>query len=449
MILLYEKFNGDEKKGLSYEEMSDKTKHFYDTYCRDGKLIPIDQVINNKIIKAWSTELDCEVLVNINSIVKGGWVRTQSVINKSEYFIKRFKKVHGDLYDYSKVDYKSKSNVIIRCSIHGYFKQMPETHLKGSGCPKCASKKSAANNTLNTDEYIKRAKKVHGDTYNYSKVNYKGQVNITIGCPVHGYFKQMPATHLKGSGCPKCGLIKIGNSNRSNTDEYIEKAKKVHGDLYDYSKLDYKNKRTKITIGCSVHGYFTQRPSDHLNGSKCSKCAHGDANKKKRISTEDFIKKSKEIHRGLYDYSKTNYESGKKVIIKCKIHGDFRQEVGAHLRGSGCPKCRRSKGEILISNYLKKNKILFSIERKFRDCKSTRPLPFDFYLKKYNLCIEYDGRQHFEPIKYFGGDKQLKNTQNNDKIKNDYCKKEGIKLIRIPYFKRNNITEILDEFFNI
>lgn len=121
-----------------------------------------------------------------------------------------------------------------------------------------------------TEEFIERARKVHGEKYDYSKVKYVNNcTKVCIICPEHGEFWQTPNDHLSGRGCPKCALEKF----RSNTEEFIEEAKKIHGDKYDYSKVNYINNYTKVCIICPEHGEFWQTPSNHLSGRGCSICS--------------------------------------------------------------------------------------------------------------------------------------------------------------------------------
>jgi very-short-patch-repair endonuclease len=159
---------------------------------------------------------------------------------------------------------------------------------------------------------------------------------------------------------------------------------------------------------------------------------------------EYLISMSNIVHDNKYNYSKVNYKSAIfKIIITCPTHGDFKQTFNSHLRGSGCPRCSDSKGEKKIRKLLKSNDIIFIHQYKFNNCKNVRPLPFDFYLPDYNVCIEYNGKQHYEPIKHFGGKKQLIYIQKNDKIKQEFCEKEGIKLITVKY--NEDIEERLTE----
>ena len=123
---------------------------------------------------------------------------------------------------------------------------------------------------LTTEEFIKRAEEIHGKgKYDYSRVEYKNNyTKITIICPIHGEFEQRPNSHLSGYGCPNCS----NERKRSNTEEFIRKAREVHGDKYDYSKVVYKGALIKVTIICPIHREFEQRPNDHLRGKGCAKC---------------------------------------------------------------------------------------------------------------------------------------------------------------------------------
>jgi very-short-patch-repair endonuclease len=138
-----------------------------------------------------------------------------------------------------------------------------------------------------------------------------------------------------------------------------------------------------------------------------------------------------------------NFHSPIKII--CRIHGEFKQSPNNHKKGQGCPSCSESKGEKEIRNFLIKNSILFYPQHKFSDCKNIKELPFDFYIEKHKICIEYNGKQHYEPIEYFGGQENFLKTKKRDKIKKDYCKNNNIKLFIIKY--NENINKKLESIF--
>ena len=185
-------------------------------------------------------------------------------------FVEKARKKHGDRYDLSRVDYKdTRTKVEIGCSVHGRFPQIPRDHLSGHGCPECGNEAIGDGLRSNTEDFIAKARKEHGDRYDYSRVVYKAvHTKIEIGCPVHGWFPQTPHGHLSGYGCDKCG-----GTQQSNTEDFIAKARKEHGDRYDYSRVVYKAVHTKIEIGCPVHGWFWQTPAHHLSGHGCDKCS--------------------------------------------------------------------------------------------------------------------------------------------------------------------------------
>jgi len=351
-------------------------------------------------------------------------------LNKEE-FIEKSIKIHGDKYDYSIVDYKNtKTKIKIICKIHGMFEQSPNGHLSGRGCELCGiiSKK------MTFQKFFEKSIEKHNNVYDYSEAKIKdSKTKIKIICKVHGIFYQRPTNHYK-QGCPKCAKY-------SNTENFIKKAKIFHGDKYDYSMVDYKDSKTPVIIICKVHGEFYQKPGIHLNCC-CPSCSID----KSRLKKMDFITKSIQKHGEIYDYSKVEIDGGKKVEIVCKKHGSFLQTPDNHQRGKGCPICNESYGERNIRNFLKQNNIEYIRQKTFDDCKYIKKLSFDFYLSKYNVCIEFDGQQHFCIIKHFGGEKALMENKIRDNIKNEYCKNNEIKLIRVKY--NENIEEKLSEIFH-
>lgn len=283
-----------------------------------------------------------------------------------------------------------------------------------------------------TIEFIKQSIIIHGDKYDYSIVVYiTSKIKVNIICKKHGVFEQTPDQHLHGYGCNKCkGGIKLSKN------QIIKSFKKIHKNKYNYSLIDYKNSHTKVNIICKEHGIFKQTPNSHKSGNGCPKCVGKQKNNKSVIW--DF----QNVHENKYNYSLVKYiNSQSKIKILCNIHGIFEQTPSKHIFGQGCPKCNESKGEKEIREILETNNINYIIQKTFNGCKYKRKLKFDFYLPKYNLCIEYDGEQHFVSKKHFGGEQGLKIRQKRDKIKHNYCKENNIKLLRIKY--NENIKKIL------
>ncbi len=361
----------------------------------------------------------------------------------NDEFIEKAKKVHGDKYDYSKANYSlTNKKLTIICKKHGDFLQTPNSHLNGNGCPKCALEKTSERYVLTKEEIIKRCVKTHGGKYNYNKVTEaKAKDKIIITCPIHGDFIQQLGLHLHGNGCPKCA-----GTNRSNTEEFIEKARKVHGDRYDYSKTDYVNVKTKVCIICPEHGEFCQTPSNHLKGKGCPDC-YGN----RKLSKEEFMEKARKVHGDRYDYSKVKYiNTDIPVCIICPEHGEFWQTPYHHTkRKQGCPKCRQSQLEETTSLLL--NKLLI----KFIHPATSKHLPWlelqhlDFYLPEYNIAIECQGEQHYFPVDFAGygyewAFNRYKHIIELDENKKYKCEINNVPLFYIKYNSKSIIKDILN-----
>lgn len=207
---------------------------------------------------------------------------------------------------------------------------------------------------LHLSEFINKANKKHNYRYSYSNTIYKKtDIKIEIICSKHGSFFMTPHNHLAGQNCPLCLKESKGRTQRLSNKEFIKKAKSIHGDEYDYRNTIYKGYDSLIEIICSKHGVFTQEASNHLQGKGCNEC-YG----KVAYSNKSFIKKANEVHKNLYDYSFINYQNNySKVVISCNVHGQFLQSPANHLKGQGCPSCGKeinAIGDTLIN--IKKNK---------------------------------------------------------------------------------------------
>ena len=249
-------------------------------------------------------------------------------------YVEKAKVVHGDKYDYSKIEYLgSSTKICVVCPEHGEFMTRPVNFLRGHGCPKCAGRE-----IFSTEDFIKKAKEIHCDKYDYSKVKYvNNATRVCIICPEHGEFMQTPANHLKGNGCPKCAGREI-----FSIEDFIKKSREIHGDKYDYSKVKYVNAKSNVTIICPKHGEFEQVAFNHAHGSGCPKCWYDEMSKSRALTRNEFITKAREVHGNKYDYSKVEYVNAQtSVCIVCPEHGEFMQAPNRHLRGQGCPQCNR------------------------------------------------------------------------------------------------------------
>lgn len=230
-------------------------------------------------------------------------------------------------------------------------------------------------------------------------------------------------------------------------NKFIKKARDVHGDKYDYSKVEYVNNKTKVCIVCPEHGEFWQRPDKHISRKDgCPNCGGT-----KKLDRYEFIWKAIQKHGYKYDYRKVEYKTTEEnICIICHKHGEFWQTPHNHLSGYGCPICKESKLEKEIRIFLTKENILFESQKKFDWLKLSNPLSLDFYLPDYNIAIECQGIQHFKPVNHFGGKIAFINNRAKDISKYNLCKENGIKIIyysniNLPFFKNiiNNVNELL------
>lgn len=232
---------------------------------------------------------------------------------------------------------------------------------------------------LTTEDFIKRAKKVHRDEYDYSNVIYvNAKVKVDIHCIKHGIFQQTPDNHLQGKSCSKCKREENALKRKYSTEEFINKAISKHGNLYDYSKVNYKGWQSKVVIICKTHGEFEQNASSHLSGAGCIKCGGS-----RKSTTEEFIIKANKEYKGYYEYSLVDYKlAHTKVKIICPTHGVFKQTPTSHLNGNGCKGCANER----VSESLGASKEDF-----VKDSHSIHKYFYDYDLSKYkNLKSKID-----------------------------------------------------------
>lgn len=235
---------------------------------------------------------------------------------------------------------------------------------------------------------------------------------------------------------------------RKTLEEFISISNSIHNGKYDYSKIkEYRNNKALVPIICPEHGLFNQRADHHMSGKKCIACGYQIVTKKQTYDFEELKIKFSSIHENKYTYTlNTGFTKCiDKIEIICPIHGSFTQKAEYHLRGAGCSICYDSKGEKQIASLLNKHGIQFIKEYKFDNCKDKSHLPFDFYLPHNNLCIEFDGLQHFKPIKRYGGDSYFRTIIKHDKIKTEYCLNNEISLLRIKY--NEDVKKAINNYF--
>lgn len=404
LLEIYKKFNNGQPCGLSAPDVRQ--------YIVDNNLTSLSR----EIVKYFGSKPNLDKELGLKKIDRGLSCRASF-----DQFIIDFKKTWGDPdsefskwlkhighegypFDYSDSEYKNNhTSVKIFCNIcKNPFYQLVDSHKKGfCGCKNCIPKyRSFKTQQYTIEDIFRLAIEKHGTDleYNFEKTKkeYTGYSHsyIYYVCPKHrdnGERKVSCQNHLlNGHGCPSCGSIQGGISNTESLEENIRKSEAKHGKgRYDYSYIkeeDFKTKKDKVKIFC---------PELDKDGNP---------------------------------------------------HGFFLQTWNNHLSGSGCPKCNtlnNSKAVQLITKILLKNNINFEREKRFPECKNKNPLPFDFLLVDYNILIEFDGIQHFEPMRWYNNhpadpkraEEKLLQTQANDEIKNNWSKKSPYTLYRIPYNK--------------
>lgn len=340
-------------------------------------------------------------------------------------FLEKARNIHGYKYQYPNLSEKVVSSDKIEILYKGEtYIQTVSKHINMRRCPE----KNTPRKT--NEEFIREAKSIWGDRYDYSLVEYKGalkKVKILFEGIV---LEQVAISHLNG----------LSPEKLLTQENFLRKARKIFGDKYDYSQVKFKDSKTPVLIGFKGI-FYAQKPKDHLAGG----CPENFVLSAKKTLNQ-FISEANRVHDFKYNYEKAEYVSNQtKTIIICPIHGEFLQRPLSHTQGCGCPNCGESQGEKKIFKFLKKLDIIFSRQHRFPDCRNIFELPFDFYIPSIRTCIEFDGKQHYEPMEFFGGAEAYETLKLNDKIKDDYCEENYINLIRIRYDQFNNIEDILKE----
>jgi hypothetical protein len=289
-----------------------------------------------------------------------------------------------------------------------------------------------------TETFIARARALHGDAkYDYTETVYRhSNEKVSITCPTHGVFTQTPHHHLKGQGCRGCGHAQQAKTH--DTASFLERARAVHGDRYDYSDTEYGGNQVKLIIRCLTHGHFEQRADGHVRGSGCPSCAEDRGVGFRSTTQEDFLARARQVHGDdHFDYSQVEYKAMiVKVSIVCAAHGPFQQTPHNHVKGHGCPKCREPHGEIQIRKTLTDLGLPYIRQWKHPGLRLQLPLAFDFAVPHLKTVIEFDGEQHRRPVR-FGNTtnaqvvRQFKAIQERDAAKNRWADEHGWTLIRL------------------
>lgn len=340
----------------------------------------------------------------------------------------------------------SQVSILHRCLVDEYeWYVRPNNILQGNKCPKCQLVKQSKLMYKSHEQYISEVEKIN------IYINVIGIYNgarepILHKCKVDGYeWLARPDDILHGKGCPKCS----GQWKRTH-EEYVKDVKNINRCI-DVIEL-FIDRKTKIKHKCLIcDTVFETTPDNILKGSGCPKCGTEKAIKSQTRTQNEYEKAVRDINPNI-EVTDLYVDSHTKIKHRCKLDGCEWYALPSNiLQGRGCPQCNQSHGERSVALWLKYHNVSFQTQHTFDGCKDQRKLPFDFYLPDYNICIEYDGRQHFEPIDFAGNGNesafsQFVITQRHDEIKNIYCQFHNIRLLRIPYFK--NVDEELKIFYS-
>lgn len=323
----------------------------------------------------------------------------------------------------------SYTKILHRCKIHSYeWYVAPNRVLCGVNCPVCSGK------VITHEEYVKRVTEINPNI-EVVGIYIDSKTKILHRCKIDNYeWYAKPNGILMGNGCAMC----YGNKKKTH-EEYVNLVSKINQNIEVLGR--YVGSNIPILHKCKIDEYeWYAVPSRILQGVGCPKCA------KKLKTHDDYVADVNMINKNIEVvgiYKKWN----EPILHRCKKCGyEWMVKPNGILNGTGCPVCKESHGERSINEWLNTYNILYQRQKVFDDCKDKRVLPFDFYLPEYNICIEYQGIQHYKPIDYFGGQKSFESQVSRDNIKKEYCQKNNIILFAIPYFEDINeeLTIIYD-----
>ena len=295
---------------------------------------------------------------------------------------------------------------------------------------------------LTTAEFIKTARKVHGRKYDYSKTKYiNANSRVVVTCPRHGDFKPFAANHWKGHGCARCAQISGGLHQRLTTQQFLQKAKQIHGNRFNYRNAVYVTAKRKIEIVCRIHGIFEQAPYSHLAGNGCPKCWK-EKPAYNHLDPKIIVKRIETAHPNLV-VVKTPRNTRDHTLVRCKTCRHIWSASPCNLTfsdgspKSGCPRCFASSGEAAVYRFLEANNLRFEPQVRLIPRKAYQ---FDFQLTGRKTLIEYHGGQHYFAVDFGGhgrahAKKQFLAGQRRDRLKAKWAAENGYELIVIPYWE--------------
>ena len=320
-------------------------------------------------------------------------------------------------------DYQgAKTTILMKHESCGYeWKVRPRKFFEGNRCPSCAKNRQR----ITQKEFEKRVEKLGNGNFTVLGKYKNNRTPTLMRHEVCGHeWKIRPDDFFQGKRCPFCN----GSGKRTTQEEFEIKVKRQSGG--EYIALEkYQESRTPLLMRHKSCGYeWKIRPDDFLHGKGCPLCAG-----RPKIDTSIYIEEVKNLDKNYKVLGEYKSREQKIKMLHLGCGNNFKMSSNNFLKGQRCPHCSQSHGENFVASFLKEHSIEYEFQKRFKDCKDKRALPFDFYIPALNSCIEFDGIQHFEPVDYFGGEKAFKEVQRRDGIKTKYCKEKGIKLLRIRY----------------
>lgn len=301
------------------------------------------------------------------------------------------------------------------------------------------------------EEYVDELK-IKAPTIEVIEQYINADTPILHHCLIHDIFwKTTPSRVLLGAGCEGCRIDKFRQVRCRTHEQYVKEVAAANPDIIVVGT--YVDAKTPIEHYCKKHNVLWDAyPDNILRVIGCKECGNEKARDKNMKSHDKYVE---DLYNANSNIEVVEEYQGANIAIlhRCKIDGYVWLAKPANvLFGKGCPRCNESKGERQVRQWLDAHDIIYTYQKTFSDCKDLRVLPFDFYIPKYNLCIEYDGEQHFRPVDFDGNGEewalqQFAKTTYHDEIKNQYCKNNNIHLLRIPYFK--TVEEELNNFLFI
>jgi hypothetical protein len=363
---------------------------------------------------------------------------------KHELFLEKLKNVHGSKFIPLEKYISNKIKISIRCNdCQNEWSVNPKQLLEGKSCPKCLR----ISKTKTHAQFVKEVYEKFGDKYIVIGTYINASTPVKIKCnDCKNEWSPTPSNLLRSSACTECLRLEQTKANK----DFLKELSDIHGNKY-VPLEEYKTIHNPILCKCTDCDHvWTAIPSNILRGTGCPKCSDKEGGEKRTKSNEEFLKELKETHGELYIPLERYYKGHSKIKVKCnKCNTIFEATPTNLIKGQGCGNCNKSKGEARIQVALEKHLIEYIAQKTFSDCRNDRVLPFDFGIIANGdivALIEYDGIQHFKPVKAFGGEKAFEYSKVNDEIKTVYCTRKSIPLLRIPYWNLNKIEPLLIQF---